>query len=299
MKYLFIVNPKAGGGDKTELVRSQAVALLEDFEIYVTKFAKDATEEVRRRGESGEEYRIFSCGGDGTFNECVNGAAGFPNLAVAPYPTGTGNDFCRMFGEEAELFRNLEALIAGTVHPIDLIDCNGMKSANLCSVGIDARVGCNVHKYSGIPIIGGAGGYVISLIVEVFKGICTPMKITSGSYSRDAETALACVCNGRFYGGGFMPSKDAMPDDGELDIYIAHKMNLLNLAMNLGKYMKGRSDECPQYIDHIKGTEITIEFDKESVVNVDGEALYADKAVMRLERGALNLLVPKGSRFFG
>ena len=66
--------------------------------------------------------RIYACGGDGTFNECVCGAAGLDNVAVCPFPTGTGNDFCRMFGEEKDMFRDLDALLRGSEHPIDLID---------------------------------------------------------------------------------------------------------------------------------------------------------------------------------
>ena len=299
MKHLFIVNPTAGGEDKTLLVKKSAQEIYgDDFEVYVTKAPLDATEEVKKRGESGEEYYIFACGGDGTFNECCNGAAGYMNLAVAPYPTGTGNDFCRMFGDEQVLFSDLKALSEGTVRPIDLIDCNGRYSVNLCSVGVDARVGCNVHNYTHLPLCGGSLAYVVSLIVEVSKGINTHMKIKCGDTELDGKYALACVCNGRFYGGGFMPSKDAMPDDGELDIYICREMNLPKLAISLGKYSKGRSDEIPKHIIHLKGDSIRIEFDEDSVVNIDGEAIYSKVVDMKLKRHYMNLLVPKGMKFF-
>jgi diacylglycerol kinase family enzyme len=129
-----------------------------------------------------------------------------------------------MFGEESELYRDLKALTQGSVHPIDLIDCNGRYSVNICCVGIDARVGADVHKYSGIPVIGGAGGYVISVLVHIFKGISRKMKISCGDYYKDADTALVCACNGRFYGGGFNPSLNARPDDGILDIYIIKRL---------------------------------------------------------------------------
>ena len=270
-----------------------------DYEIYVTKCAGDAVTELRRRGESGEEYRIYACGGDGTFNECVRGAAGFGNLAVCPFPTGTGNDFCRMFGDERDLFKNLPALIDGEIHPIDLIRINDSYSANICSVGFDARVGTNVHKYSSIPVIGGAGGYVISTIVEAFKGVSSRMHVVTDGYDRDEKHALVCACNGRYYGGGFNPSLDAMPDDGKLDIYIAKGVGLLRLAANIGKYASGRSDEAPGMITHIVSDHVTIEFEEESVINVDGEALTAKKAEMRLVPRALNLIVPRGMTFFG
>ena len=103
MKHLFIVNPTAGGKDKTELVRRRVEEVFAgrevSYEIYVTKAAMDAPGKIRRAAESGEALRVYACGGDGTFNECVCGAAGLANVAVCPYPTGTGNDFCRMFGD--------------------------------------------------------------------------------------------------------------------------------------------------------------------------------------------------------
>ena len=55
--------------------------------------------------------RIYACGGDGTLNEAVAGAAGFGNAAVTHYPMGSGNDFLRMFGPDACRFYDLRALL--------------------------------------------------------------------------------------------------------------------------------------------------------------------------------------------
>lgn len=302
MKHLFIVNPKAGGRDMSEDIRALAENAFKSnpdkYEIYTTKAPGDATEEVRRRAETGENYRIYSCGGDGTFNECVSGAVNKSNIAVCPFPFGTGNDFCRMFGEEQKLFTDMDAVIAGTEHDIDVIDCNGRYSINICSVGIDARIGTNVHKYSSIPLIGGATGYVVSAIVEICKGISRHMVIRSSDYAADGKFALVCACNGRYYGGGFNPSTDAMPDDGILDIYIISDVNLLTLAALIGKYAKGRGDELPKYITHLRSDHVSIEFDEDNVINLDGEAMSAKKVDMKLIPKAVKMIVPRGMRFF-
>ena len=302
MKHLFIVNPKAGGRDMSEDIRALAENAFKSnpdkYEIYTTKVPGDATEEVRRRAETGENYRIYSCGGDGTFNECVSGAVNKSNIAVCPFPFGTGNDFCRMFGKEQKLFTDMDAVIAGTEHDIDVIDCNGRYSINICSVGIDARIGTNVHKYSSIPLIGGATGYVVSAIVEICKGISRHMVIRSSDYAADGKFALVCACNGRYYGGGFNPSTDAMPDDGILDIYIVSDVNLLTLAVLIGKYAKGRGDELPKYITHLRSDHVSIEFDEDNVINLDGEAMSAKKVDMKLIPKAVKMIVPRGMRFF-
>ena len=302
MKHLFIVNPVAGASDKTEEVRRKAEAAFrgreDEFEIYVTKAPMDAPEKIRREAAAGKELRVYACGGDGTFNECVCGAAYQPHVAVCPFPTGTGNDFCRMFGEEKDLFRDLDALLAGSVRPIDVIDCNGRTSVNICSVGIDERIGCDVHKYSGLPLVGGAGGYIVSAVVNVFKGINRPMRVRCGEYSGEGGYALIAACNGRFYGGGFNPSLHARPDDGILDIYVVPQVSLFTLARLIGKYAAGLADNYPETIKHLRGTELSIDFEEENVVNVDGEALYTKHVDMRVVPGALNLIIPQGMHFF-
>lgn len=303
MKHLFIVNPVAGGRDKTSAVREKVRKAFEkrggEYEIYVTKAPMDATRKIAEESKSGEHLRVYACGGDGTFNECVCGAAQRENVAVCPFPTGTGNDFCRMFGEEADCYRELEALISGSETPIDLIDCNGRWCANIASVGIDARIGTSVHKYSSLPLIGGAAGYVVSTVVNVFKGIATRMSVRCGEYSAEGNHTLICACNGRYYGGGFNPSLDARPDDGDLDIYIVKGVGITRLAACIGKYASGRSDEISGgLIRHLHGTELEIDLDEPDVINIDGEAIISDRVRMRLVPAALRLIVPAGMKFF-
>jgi len=302
MKHLFIVNPTAGGKDRTAEVREQAQAAFADFEgkyeIYVTKAPMDATEKIKAAAASGEQLRVYSCGGDGTFNECVCGAAGLDNVAVCPFPIGTGNDFCRLFGKEKELFRDLPALLRGTEHPIDLIDCNGRYCANICSVGLDARVAETAHRYSRLPIIGGATCYVIALIATMFQGISRKMRVICGDYDKSSSHTLVCACNGNYYGGGFHPTLTARPDDGLLDFFIIDGVNLPVLITLIGKYAKGCANKVKRYITSITGTEVNIEFDEPSPINIDGETVYSDKICMKVVHDAVKFIVPEGMRYF-
>ena len=304
MKHLFIVNPIAGGSDKSEQVRALVAGAFaqrpeEQVEIYTTRAPMDAPEVIHDRARDGEELRVYACGGDGTFNECVTGAVGLAHVAVCPLPTGTGNDFCRMFGAEKDLFRDVEALVNGSVKPIDVIACNDRYSVNICSVGIDARIGTNAHKYPSLPLLGGAGAYVTAAAIEMWKGIARPMHITAEGFDVKGEFTLACACNGRFYGGGFNPSLDARPDDGELDMFIVKKVNLAQFAVLIGRYAAGHAAEMTKFVTHLKGSWITIEFEDENVINLDGEALFTKKAEMKILPGAVNLIVPRGMTFFG
>ena len=302
MKHLFIVNPIAGGKDKSAEVRAKVESAFrtraDSYEVYVTKAPMDAVDKIRREAASGEELRVYACGGDGTFNECVNGAALLPNVAVCPFPTGTGNDFCRTFGAEQELFRDLGAILDGDEHPIDLIDCNGRYSVNICSVGIDARIGTDVHKYSALPLLGGKMAYITSAAVNLFKGVREPLRVMCAGKHYDGDMSLICACNGSYYGGGFHPVPEARPDDGALDFLIVKGVSRLSFVKLIGAYSKGRYADMPTVITHVRGDRIEIESDAELPVNVDGELIFGKKVVMQLLPGAVNFLVPKNMAFF-
>ena len=299
MKHLFIINPAAGKKlDTDELaarITETASARGEPFEIYVTKGPMDACGKVRGAAERGEELRVYACGGDGTLNECVNGAACLPNVSVTHFPTGTGNDFIRVFGAaDVERFRDLSLLMDGTAVPLDLIDCNGRYSINICSVGIDARIGTQVHEYSSKPLLSGGAAYVASLVVNVFRGINQHLKI-SHEGSEEGDYALVCVCNGSYYGGGFHPVPEAAPDDGVLDCLVVKKVSVFGFARMVGRYSKGRYADMSEIMTCHRGAEFKIECAEPLDINIDGELMRGSEVRFSLRPGAVIFILPKGS----
>jgi len=314
MKHLFIINPAAGGMknrlEETErTIREFAKTLKDPYEIYVTKGPMDACKKItaeaveavaeEAEAEEAGKLRVYACGGDGTLNECANGAANRKNVEITHYPCGTGNDFLKTFGKEnIEMFLDLQELSTGTVRALDLIDCDGRYGINICSVGIDARVGADVHKYSNIPIIGGATGYVVSLIVNVIKGVTQKFRITVDDQVIHKKITLACVCNGQFYGGGFSPVPEAIPDDGILENLIVEPVSRLKVAQVVGRYAKGKFREFPDLFTYVRGNGMEIECEREFVVNIDGEAIYAKKIGFKLVPKGVNFVFPSKMPYF-
>ena len=110
MKHLFIINPAAGSRNQTEAYRKKIaeVCALRNLEyaIEVSGAPGQCRKIANRAAKSGEEYRIYSCGGDGTLNEIVSGVAGYSNVAVTMFSGGSGNDFARLFSDP-DAFRHL------------------------------------------------------------------------------------------------------------------------------------------------------------------------------------------------
>lgn len=305
MKYLFIINPAAGGkSSKKEGVKAEINRIMTgretDYEIYVTKGLLDAVGKIRGEAEEfpSRELRVIACGGDGTLNECVNGTAGFSNVSVTHYPCGTGNDFVKMFGDESGRFSDLSGLIDGELRPIDLIKCNDRYSINICSVGIDARVGIDVHKYSGLPLVGGKMSYVVSLVVNFFKGINKYMRIETENEKIEGKFALVCACNGRYYGGGFNPVRDAMPDDGKLDFLVVSETSRLKFLKVIGHYASGEYEKTDGLVRRIIGERMDIYGHEPFRINVDGEAIESPEAHFSVVRKGINFIFPKGMEFF-
>ena len=173
MKHIFVINPTAGKSNAADSLQPHLRALFagreDELEIYLTTGAGDATRFVRERcaSSNGEHLRFYSCGGDGTMNEVLQGLAGCANVAMGIVPCGSGNDFVRSFPDCP--FTDLEAQITADEHPIDLIRFNDQWSANLCSAGLDSDVCKNMIHYKRLPFVSGSGAYILSLIAAFFS----------------------------------------------------------------------------------------------------------------------------------
>lgn len=298
MKHLFIINPAAGKYDRTGEFTEKIRAVCEprglEYEILVSRHAGDCTTIAQAAAASGEELRIYACGGDGTLNEVVNGVAGCENVAVTHFPCGSGNDFVKIFSEP-DAFRELEALIDGDVAQFDLIRClDKFYALNVCSMGFDARIGTAVGQYKRLPLLSGSGAYILSTAVNLIKGIRQHFIVDIDGQHFNGDQTLVCIANGRWYGGGFNPVPIAEPDDGLLDVLLVKGVSRVTVANVIGKYKAGRFHELPEFIRHFRCKRVRIRCDRESEINLDGELLMAKDARFELVPGALRFFYPKG-----
>ncbi len=291
MKHVFIINPAAGSKDRTAdyTEKIQAACQGLDYEIHVSGGTGDCRELARRAAERGEECRIYACGGDGTLNEVASGAAGYENAAVTVFSGGSGNDFVKLF-DEPKAFFELERLLDAEEVSFDMIACNDDLALNICSVGLDARIGTDVSHYKRIPLLSGFRAYAASTVINVIRGISEHYVVELDGQAIDGPKTLICVCNGRYYGGGFNPVPEADPSDGMLDVLIVEKVSRLKVASVVGIYKKGGYRQLPQYIRHYRTRSITIHCDKPTPINLDGE--------LRMEKDVTMSVVDKKVRFF-
>lgn len=296
MTHLFIINPAAGSRDRT---REYTTAIHEicgarglDYRIEVSAGPGECTRITREAARSGKQFRVYACGGDGTLNEVVAGAAGHPNVSVSVYSGGSGNDFVKLFSDPHAFFE-LERLLDAKEEEFDLIRCNDDISLNICSVGLDARVGTDVSNYKRLPLLNGFQAYALSTVINVIRGVSEHYVVEVNGETIDGEMTMVCACNGRYYGGGFNPVPTADPSDGLMDVLLVTKVSRMKVAQVVGKYKDGKYADYPHLIRHLKTDHITIHCDKPTAVNLDGELRVAQDVDFRIAEEKVRFFYPK------
>lgn len=300
MKHIFIINLTAGKYDSRQRIYEMADHLRTahglDVQCILTKKQGHATEIAQKLCQTGESLRFYACGGDGTVNEVANGIIGYDNAAMSVIPVGTGNDFLKNFGGDMDKFRDAENLWDGPQFPMDAIDVNGRVALTIACSGIDARVARDVHKYSESPILDGKSSYIASLLVNfLFKGIGSHWTVELDGETIEDDFSLVSVCNGRYYGGGFMPVAEARMDDGVLNTLVVKKVSRGAFIKFVGPYSKGQYYKFPHVARCVAPKVVRIRSEKPDIVTcLDGECITSDDVTIRLSDKRLNFFGPAG-----
>ena len=134
MARLLVVNPFASGVDGYLLAQVRA-ALPADTETHMTKEPGEATELARGARDLDA---LYAFGGDGTFNEVLNGAA--PTTPLGFVPGGGTSVLPRALGLPRDPIACARALASATPKPITVGRVNGRRFGFACGIGIDAEV---------------------------------------------------------------------------------------------------------------------------------------------------------------
>ena len=313
MRTLFLLNPTAGKADCTRTLPQQinvaaarAGLAPEEYTIQVTNHAGHARElanaAAQQARQSGEELRVFTAGGDGTFNEALTGIYGYANAAVGCLPFGSGNDFLRTYGTREE-FNDLDAQLAGGEVDIDLMQTDLGLSATICAAGLDAQVAYGIPQFRRIPFCGGEMAYALSIVKQLCGHIGRNVTFTIDGEELTVDCLMCAVCNGRTYGGGFYAAPEAQPDDGWLDVFIIRRVSRLTIARLLGMYKSGRhfrngelTEQAKPYFIYRRAKCVSLrpaDGRGPIVATADGECAPCDAITAQLKPLAGRVLLPK------
>ena len=277
MKHIFIINPAAGKKDSRQRVYTMAEALKKnhdlDIECMLTKSRGHAMMLTRAIAETGENVRFYACGGDGTLMRFADAIRDI-DLKVPVYftPAGTGNDFLRdVRADEDPLLINKyivdlpRVIVNGEEH----VFVNGIGyglDGYCCEVGDRMRAESKKKiNYTSIAIKG--------LLFHYHPTNATI--IVDGKEHKYKKVWLAPMMNGRFYGGGMMPSpnQDRLSEHGEISVMVMHGSGKLKTLMIFPSIFSGKHIEHKGAVEVISGSEINVKFDRPTALQIDGETI--------------------------
>jgi YegS/Rv2252/BmrU family lipid kinase len=287
---VIIYNPNARNAPKTERLKSAAdLYRIHGWQIDLlpTEAAGHATLLAREAAEAGTPV-IFSCGGDGTLNEVVNGTVHTP-AHVSVIRGGTGNVFAKEINVGRTPEKALRVLIEGEEGRFDLGKANDRYFLLMCGIGFDASV---VGKVPTRPKrLLGTTSYVLWGMAEATRYRGKPVRIRLGDdEEQEIDLYWLLLGNTRSYGGVLNITHEAIADDGLLDAYLFAGSRLpITTAARLAMQ---RQDGAPGVsFQRIQELEILT---PGIPVQADGEYFGETPMTFTVEKQAVTFLMPPG-----
>lgn len=266
-----LYNPLAGNGKGGEDARLLELILQEDLEFYdmtrITNYAAFLS------GMEPGDYLIIA-GGDGTLNRFVNDTEGLRiERQILYFPVGTGNDFAKDLSRDAY---SIPRPINWYIKDLPIVEVHGKKyrffngvgfgiDGYCCQVGDELRKEAQEVNYTSIAV----------------KGLLRHFDARSARITVDGETFtyekvwIAPTMYGRYYGGGMMaaPAQRRWDKEKRLSLVIFHGAGRLRTLCIFPSIFKGRHINHKKYVAVHTGTNIKVEFDRPTPLQIDGETV--------------------------
>ncbi len=298
MNCIFIYNPVGGKGviaQKKDYIVNELKEKYDEVDVYATQCAGDMTRIAR---ESASKYdAIIFAGGDGSFNELLQGIADLENLPVLGYiPSGTVNDVAHSLRVPTKIKKALKVIKAGHEERVDCMKLNDRYAIYVITTGAFTSATYNTpqkNKNHVGRIAYGWEGIKHNLKFQPFKVDCKGEK---GELHSDGCILIAFI-NSR-YVAGFGMNKKADLQDGEIEVALVERKKKANFFRVVGSYVSigrlfffGYRSKI-RHVAHLKGREFDVDIGEDVVWNVDGEKGISGKIHIEVIPQKVRVLVP-------
>ena len=260
-----------------------------DSEIFVSEFSGHLREKAFEMSHK-EDVRFYCIGGDGTLNEIASGIVN-TNSEIVVLPCGTGNDFSRHTNKYFSLRKIILCSLNAKSSKFDIIKLNNNRYCiNVLNAGFDALVAYNMNHFRWVPFVSGTTKYNLAIVYTLFTNRNYRLRIKTDEFTQKEKCTLVAISNGKYYGGGVIPSPRAKADDGRLSICKVSATSLLTKLFLLPKYKACNHLDLKQvYInDNIKN--VSIVSNRKFPLSVDGEDTFTNRIKGTILKDAVNII---------
>jgi diacylglycerol kinase (ATP) len=261
-----IFNPGARGG-KANALHAELKELAGPAPIFAVAEGDSIPELACFALTQGFDH-IVVAGGDGTVNGVINGI-GTADVLLSVLPVGTMNVFAYELGIRAsQLKKCWETIQLGQPKTVDLVLANQSYFVQLAGVGLDAlavqATGLQMRKTIG----------PVSYLLSAAKVIGHPAPALRLEFADGSESAgcFILIGNGRFYAGPFSLFRNALNDDGLLDLLIFKHQSYLDIFRYFQGVLMGNHIEMPD-IEYRQVVSVRVSSDRPVPLELDGDVI--------------------------
>lgn len=303
-KTALIVNPKSSNG-KTQNELPYIERYINssfEYEIFFTKEKKHAISLTQDCLKNNFE-RIIAVGGDGTFNEVVNGFFENQkmineNAKLGFIPSGTGSDFIKTlnipknYKDSIDIIKknNYKKIDVGLVNFLVNNDKKYRYFINISDVGIGGEVVDRVNKTT--KIFGGFISFLTATLKTVLEYENKKVKIIiDDNEELELKINNIVVGNGQYFGGGMRILPSANPFDSYFDIAIIGDINKIEFFLNVPKVYSGKHI-YDKNITFRKAKNIKVFSDEKIKLDIDGEQEGFCPVEFQIIHESINIILP-------
>ena len=293
--WTIVVNPASGGGRAARFAPRLAAALERArvrFAMSHSAAPGDAERQFSLAALKGVR-RLLAVGGDGSFNELVNGllASGIPSrdFLVAAAAGGTGNDWSRAMRVPDDADALAACMARAAARPADIgiaDDGRGRRAAfhNVAGAGLDAEVIAHIPRRGPRAV-----AYLFGLARALADYRPARFEVVADGKRVQGRFLLALASIGPRCGGGMRLTPGAVVDDGWIDLLTLDPLTLTGAFARLPRLFDGRLAGDPAF-HVIRCRTATIAADPPCGVELDGQLFGTTPVTVTISPGALRAL---------
>ena len=303
MRCLFLYNPVSGRGKVAKKADAIVRALKSKYEIvdvYETKEAGDM-ENAARAAAQNYDALVFS-GGDGTFNEVVQGVMTASRMPEIGYiPGGTVNDIAHSLGIPKHIRGALKVILSGKNEMLDCMRINDRYAMYVVAAGAFTSASYTtpqIRKKHVGRLAYGIEGIRKNMNLSVFD-----VKVKCDNMTVQADSVFVAFMNGR-YVAGMQLNRGGSMQDGKIEAAVVLQKKHPNIFRKIRAFFSlahlfllGYKVRARQ-IARLKGSHFEISMDEGVVWNFDGEKGVSGNVVIDVLPRKINMLVPKKRKYF-
>lgn len=302
MKCVFIYNPVSGKGKvvkKLPYIEKTLRKKYTEVELLATKKSGDMARFAREN--IGKTDAIIFAGGDGSFNDILQGLAGCENMPEIGYiPSGTVNDIARTLKIPRNIKKALKVILKGRVEKLDCMQANDKYAMYVIAAGLFTRASYATDQKQKNEI--GKMAYFIEGIRNEFEFDLFNLGITENGKEQTRNCVLVSFMNSRSV-AGFPINRSANLQDGKIEVAIvAEKEKRLGFwgkvraVLSVFRLFLFGYKAKHKQLTRLEGTEFEVNVGEDVIWNFDGEKGMSGNLHIQVIPARINMIVPKKFR---